>query len=306
MFTSFALTAAISVLAPLPPIVQEEGHATLEEFAATLQFETGAVTVSNGEVTFALPEGWALLQSRDARQVVEGLWGNPEDPSTLAFIDPPSEDGRLGSDYGIIVSIDESGYVSDDEAAELDFSSMLAEMQSDEKETNKARSEAGFESVNIVGWAEPPHYDSAQKKLYWAKELKFGDSSGTTLNYDVRILGRRGYLQLQAVAPMVARDEVDTGMKTILPVADFSAGNRYADFDSSTDNIAAYGIGALIGGKVAAKIGLFAVFAKFGKLIAVGALGIFVAAKKFIFGRKKNDYADEEEEDDDAGADPED
>ncbi|HEX8423074.1 MAG TPA: DUF2167 domain-containing protein, partial [Pyrinomonadaceae bacterium] len=47
--------------------------------------------------------------------------------------------------------------------------------------------------------------------------------------------------------------------------------HRYADFSSGTDKVAAYGIGALIAGKVAAKVGLF-------KL----ALGFILAGKKFI------------------------
>jgi uncharacterized membrane-anchored protein len=27
--------------------------------------------------------------------------------------------------------------------------------------------------LTLMGWAEPPHYDSSSKKLYWAKELGF-------------------------------------------------------------------------------------------------------------------------------------
>ncbi len=303
MLTLLALAATLSATAPTAPLTIQADPAEMAEeakafqaFVGQLEFQTGAVSIADGSVSFDLPDGWALLNARDARRVVEEYWGNPEDPTTLAFLDPPSEYGRLGSDYGVIVTLDESGYVDDDDAASLDYAQMLKDMQDEAWDSNEARVKAGFGTIEIVGWAEPPHYDSAEKKLYWAKELSFDDSPATTLNYDVRILGRHGYLQLQAVAPMEARDEVDAGMKSILPVAHFTEGNRYSDFDSSTDNIAAYGIGALIGGKVAAKAGLFVVLAKFGKFIVLGIVGLFVAAKKFLFGRKENEHAYVEED----------
>jgi uncharacterized membrane-anchored protein len=270
---------------------------SFDEFVATLSFETGSVSIAGGEVTFDLPEGWAILKGLDARKVVEDLWGNPEDLSTLAFIDPPSDDGRLGSPYGVIVSMDESGFVSDEDAAGNDYAEMLKEMKKGTAESNEARTAAGYPTIELVGWAEAPHYDAAEKKLYWAKELKFGGNDENTLNYDVRILGRRGYLQLGAVSVMSYADEVHEGMKTLLPVTNFTEGSRYDDFDSSIDKVAAYGIGGLIAGKVAAKVGLFAVIAKFGKVIVLGIIGLFVAAKKFIFGRDRNEHAYDEDED---------
>ena len=295
MTITLALLAALPAIA-LPPSIQDSPPESFEEFVGQLSFRTGAVTIAGNSVSMDLPEGWALLEGRDARRVVEDFWGNPADPTTLAFLDPPSADGRLAASYGIIVTMDDSGYVSDEDALEIDYASLLSDIQADARSANEVRAEAGYESIEILGWAEPPHYDSAEKKLYWAKELSFGGSPSSTLNYDVRILSRRGYLQLQAVAPMTALGDVDAGMKSLLPITHFTDGNRYSDFDSSTDNIAAYGIGAMIGGKVAAKVGLFAVIAKFGKLIAVGVIGIFVGAKKFLFGRRENEYAYEEEE----------
>ena len=48
----------------------------------------------------------------------------------------------------------------------------------------------------------PPSYDAAAHKLYWAKELMFGTDMDHTLNYNIRVLGRRGVLVLNAVAEM--------------------------------------------------------------------------------------------------------
>ena len=280
------------------------------EFAEALSFETGSVKLASGEATFELPEGWAFLQAKDAREVVENLWGNPPDTTTIGFIDPPHELGRLQSVFGIIVSLDRSGYIKDDDATDLDYGELLSDMQAGAREENEARVAAGYVTIDIVGWAEPPHYDQSAKKLYWAKELSFAGSSDTTLNYDVRVLGRKGALVLQAVSPMPAFDEVQQGMKVALAATSFNDGHRYADFDSSIDDVAAYGIGGLIAGKVAAKVGLFAVFLKFGKLIVVGAIGVFLACKRFIFGgkeeKRRSSYSihDHPSDEDDPALDP--
>lgn len=288
-----ALLVSALPLSPLSVQAEDESWiAATNEFAAALAFSEGQVELASGEVSFDLPEGWAFLQARDARLVVEDFWGNPPDTSTIGFIDPPHELGRLQSDYGIIVSMENDGYVEDDDAADIDWEEMMDDMMSDSEAANRDRAEAGYETVDLLGWAEPPHYDAADHKIFWAKKIRFGDSPDLTLNYDVRVLGRRGALVLQAVAPMEAFAEVQAGMQVALASTSFQEGHRYQDFDSGIDKVAAYGIGGLVAGKLAAKAGLFAILAKSGKLILLAVVGAFVAAKKFLFGGDKGAEAE--------------
>ncbi|HEV7905360.1 MAG TPA: DUF2167 domain-containing protein, partial [Pyrinomonadaceae bacterium] len=133
------------------------------------------------------------------------------------------------------------------------------------------RQKQGYESINLVGWAASPRYDQAAHKLYWAKELNFAGAPANTLNYDIRMLGRRGVLSFNAVAAMNQLGAIENDMREVMGFAEFNPGHRYTDFSAGTDKIAVYGIGALIAGKVAAKVGLF-------KL----ALGFILAGKKFL------------------------
>ncbi len=153
-----------------------------------------------------------------------------------------------------------------------------------------ARSKAS-RAIDLVGWAAPPHYDAASNKLYWAKELAFGGQPEHTLNYDIRVLGRGGYLSLNAVAGMNQLQMVESKMQNILAMTEFDPGQRYGEFNASTDKLAAYGIGALVAGTIAAKAGLFAklfvVILAAKKFIIAGLLAVGAAFKKF-FGRKKN------------------
>ncbi len=138
-------------------------------------------------------------------------------------------------------------------------------------EASKERVKQGYSSIELVGWASPPHYDQAAHKLYWAKEIKFGDSPEHTLNYNLRLLGRRGVLVLNAVAAMSDLKKVEAATPAILGMVNFQEGHRYADFAPSSDKVATYGIAALVAGGIAAKAGFF-------KLLWVGIL----AFKKLI------------------------
>src|SRR4029453_13707793 len=93
--------------------------------------------------------------------------------------------------WGVVITYDEDGFVEDDDAAEINYTELLADMQKDTRSESEAREKGGCKSIELVGWAAPPHYDDATHKLYWAQELSFGSSPEHTLNYNIRVLGRR-------------------------------------------------------------------------------------------------------------------
>ena len=79
---------------------------------------------------------------------------------------------------------------------------------------------------------------------------------------------------------------VKADVNNLLLSIEFNKGYRYSEFNSSTDKIAAYGIGGLIAGKVLAKAGFFVVLLKFWKIIMIFFVGVFAIFKKRIFGKK--------------------
>ena len=92
--------------------------------------------------------------------------------------------------------------------------------------------------------------------MYWAKDLKVDGSDEDTLNYNIRILGRRGVLILNAVAGMSQLAQIEQASPEILKLVEFSEGHRYADFNPKTDKVAAYGLAALVAGGVGRETGL--------------------------------------------------
>jgi len=273
---------------------QEDQEQAARAIVAGFQWRDGQVAVDEAKGRFNLNDNFRYLGATDARKVLEQLWGNPPDDSVLGMIVPKGRGVLDDSGWAVVVTYSDEGYVSDEDAAKIDYAQMLKEMKEADKEDNAARKEAGYDAIELVGWAEPPHYDAASKKLYWAKELQGEGSQHRTVNYDIRVLGRRGYLSLNAVARMDELAEVKTGMQQLLPMVEFDTGSRYADYDKSTDKVAAYGIAALIGGGIAAKAGLFA---KLGALLLglkklliplVLVVGAFFKKILGFFTRKKD------------------
>jgi uncharacterized membrane-anchored protein len=284
------------VLAAFCVAAQEQEQISAEEFLASLNFQKGAITLPGGVASLNLPEGFHYLSPEDTESVLVTAWGNPPGNKTLGMLMQSPDDILADDSWAAIIGYEEDGYVSDENADSIDYASVLADMQASSREANEERVEAGYDEVELVGWAATPRYDKIANKLYWAKELRFGDIPVNTLNYNVRILGRKGVLVLNLVATMPQLPEIETAIPEVLAMTNFNPGHRYGDFDPSVDQVAAYGIGALVAGKLAAKAGLFAKFGvlllalkKFWILLVIGVGAFF--ARIFRRGRSKESPA---------------
>ena len=203
----------------------------------------------------------------------------------------PATQGPLDeSSYAFVIQYEEMGYVKDDDADEIDYDELLTEMKADVEEANKERAEQGYESFALIGWAAKPYYDKDKKALHWAKELQFGNSDEHTLNYNVRLLGRKGVLVLNAVGVPAQLAEIRQSIPGVIQGVSFTKGLRYTDFNPDLDEVAAYSIGGLVAGKVLAKVGFFALILKFWKVGLALLAGGFTAIRRF-FGKKSDENA---------------
>ncbi len=263
--------------------------AEVAKFEGSLDKQHGAISLGKGLAKLNLSHNYAYLGPTDTDRVVQA-WGNPPSPDTLGmlFLDSSSLFDDAG--WAVIITYVEDGHIEDDDAEDIDFEEMLAEMKKDTQESKAARQSQGFPTLDLIGWAEPPHYDAQAHKLYWAKELAFEGSEARTLNYSIRALGRKGVLELNAVAPMNQLVQVKRAMPEVLGFVDFERGHQYADFDPDVDSVAAYGIGALVAGKIAAKVGLFkgliVLLLASKKLVVGGLIALGIAAKSFLTRKK--------------------
>ncbi len=255
----------------------------IDSIEKTFKYEHGVITLSNGIGSITIPKGFKYLNQNQAERVLVELWGNPKNENiSLGMFLPENQGVMSQKGYVFNIQYDEIGYVKDDDADDIDYDDLLEQMKKDAEEENKTRIKDGYEPINIVGWAATPFYDKDKKILHWAKTIKFGKDPINTLNYNVRILGRKGVLVLNAIATESDLTLVQKDIHNVLDIVQFNDGYQYEDFDSSVDEVAAWTIGGLVAGKVLTKLGIFAIIAKFGKVIVLALLGFFGVFKNKI------------------------
>jgi uncharacterized membrane-anchored protein len=260
-----------------------------ENMEKNFKYQTGTVNLEGGIAKINVPKGFRFLGKEDAEKVVFDVWGNPRTGSIAGLLTPDNQALLSENSWAFIITFDDMGYVSDEDADKINYDDLLKDIQKSEAEENKEREKSGFPAIHIVGWAQKPYYDKTRKVLHWAKELAFGDEPDHTLNYNVRVLGRKGVLVLNAVGNMGNLPDINQSIEGVLGSVEYTEGNKYAEFQPSIDKVAAWTIGGLVAGKVLAKVGILAVIAKFGKLIALAIGGAGSAAWRFIRGRRKEE-----------------
>lgn len=268
-----ALHAPAQAASTPPPTSPEVAQAqqTPEQFLATLKQQHGTITLPSGIATLKLNEEFYYLDPNDTERLLTDGWGNPPGHKTLGMIIPKAVNPLTASGWGVIVSYKDDGHISDEDAAKIDYADLLKQMQEEDEEDNKERQKQGYAGLHLLGWAEQPHYDETSHKMYWARELKADDAEDSTLNYSIRVLGRKGVLELNAVASIADMPMIKQELPKVIAFTNFTEGNLYTDYNPGTDKLASYGLAALVGGGLAAKAGLFA------------KIGIFLlAAKKFL------------------------
>ena len=267
----------------------------IDSIEKTWTYQYGQIDLRDDIAAINVPEGFKYLNGIDSDLILTDLWGNPpSDVKSLGMLIPENKSPMSDSTYAINITFIEDGYIEDEDAKDIDYAELLETMQDDTEAESELRVEQGYESIKLVGWASSPFYDAANKKLHWAKEYSFGDYPEHTLNYNIRILGRKGFLQLNAIGDMHVLKDVKNNIEGILNSVNFNEGHRYADFSPGVDRVAAYGIGGLIAGKMLMKAGILAkigiLLAKFWKIIVFGFIGLVAGVRKF-FGGKTEEVA---------------
>ncbi|HEY0621489.1 DUF2167 domain-containing protein [Sphingomonas sp.] len=307
-YSTRAACLALALLAA-PPVLAQQGAAVpiasiaidsklsaeAKAFLRSLRPVAGDVRIDAAKAVLHLGDRYYFLPAADAKRVLTEAWGNPpEAVSDVLGLVMEKGKSPLDDAWGAVITYRDTGYVSDSDAASQDYEAVLQSMKDGEAEENAQRKAAGFPTLNLVGWAQPPSYDARAHSLVWARELASSDSKIHGLNYDVRLLGRSGVLSLNMVATMPMLAQVRTAANSFGQAVDFETGARYADYNAATDKAAGYGLAGLVGGgaavAVAKKAGILVLLAKFWKLILVGAVAIgggALAMFRRLFGRRE-------------------
>lgn len=192
-------------------------------------------------------------------------------------------------DWIVVVRYIKEGYIKDDDAKSWNADDLLSNIRAGAEEANQDRQARGFPLIEVLGWVEKPTYDSSRRRLVWSllsQQKGAPDGRVKGVNYNTYALGREGYFSLNMLTDSAKVEQYKPTAEELLDNLAYHSGKRYEDFDSSTDQVAAYGLAALVGGVAAKKLGLLALgaafFAKFAKIIVLAVAGLGVGITKFF------------------------
>jgi uncharacterized membrane-anchored protein len=275
---------------------QAQGKADAEIEAA---FEAAKQTAVQGpsdvkladQAALKLPEGFVYVPPAEGKRIMAAM-GNRVGAGLLGLVFPADDPD---ANWFVVMSYVDSGYIRDDDAKDWNADELLANLKSGTEEANKDRTARGIPEMEVLGWVEAPRYDAATHRLVWSAATKDKSEPGTSpggVNYNTYALGRQGYISLNLVTEYATIAKDKPLAHRLLGALEFNTGRRYADFDSSTDRVAEYGLAALVGGFAAKKLGLFAtlavLLAKFWKVAAIAGVGLVAGLGKLL-ARKKAD-----------------
>lgn len=249
-----------------------------------------------GKAVLKLPDGHAFVPQPQAGKLLNSM-GNPgQDPRLVGLIFPQG-----GAGWFMTVRYEDSGHIKDDDAKDWNADDLLKSYREGTEAANEERVKMGVPAMEIVGWAEKPAYDATTHRLVWAmssRDKGVNPAQATEeqgVNYNTYVLGREGYFMLNLVTDLKDLPAHKPAAHTMLGALNFNEGQRYADFNSSTDRVAEYGLAALVVGAAAKKLGFLAAaglfFAKFAKVIVLGLAGVGALAMK-LFKRKDKSAAE--------------
>lgn len=266
--TVLAGVTAVAMLGIAWPGSSEEAE---RSEMASLAWQRGPADAKIGKIaTLKLDEGQAFLDAPNTRRFLE-LNRNPPRDNHYTLV------GGDGSWFAVFY-FEDSGYVKDDE--KLDADELLKSLKESDEPSNTERQRLGMPPIHTVGWAVPPHYDQATKRLEWGMRLRTAENH-EVVNYTIRLLGRRGIVHSTLVCDPDNLQRAVAAFKTALTHYAFVPGETYAEFRAG-DKVAEYGLAALVLGGAAAVATKSGFLKAFGKLIVVGVIGFGSAIAAFF------------------------
>ncbi len=224
-----------------------------------------------------VPAGFTFLDGNQTRAMMRRA-GEPVSGNELGFLRPTN------GGWAVYFEFSDIGYIKDAEKEKLDPVKLLKSYKDGTEHANKERAKNGVPPLEVIGWDKEPIYDAATHNLEWC--LRARSEGQFILNYNTRLLGRKGVMELVLVVDPEDLDATIPEYRKLIEGHQFTTGESYAEYRPG-DKLATYGLGALVLGGAAvagAKLGLFAwiavFFKKLGKAVILVVVAVAAAIKK--------------------------
>jgi uncharacterized membrane-anchored protein len=278
--------ACVGVIVGLNLIFPDSSRAQDKNPLDDIAWQSGPGTGQLGNIAqIQLPEGY-IFSGRDGVRKFLEMTQNPVSGGELGVVIPPRDSGDR---WFVIFEFNSVGYVKDDEKDDLDAKAILESIKTGTAHSNEERRKRGWPTMEILGWHTPPRYDPVTNNVTWA--IRGASEGSESVNYSVRLLGRRGVMDVDLVLDPTHVAAAVPDFNQLLTGFTFSTGNRYAEWRAG-DKVAEYGLTALVAGGAGAALAKSGLLGKIWKLIVLGAIAALAAIKRVlaaVFGGKRGE-----------------
>jgi uncharacterized membrane-anchored protein len=259
-----------------------------DEPKVQIDWVDGPINARLGDIAeIKVPAGYRFTGKDGTRKFLE-LTQNPPGGNELGTVIPitSASDNAESKDSGfwfVIFEFSEVGYVKDDDRDKLDADALLKSIKDNTENSNQERAKRGWPAYHVTSWYKPPFYDVTTKNLTWAMQgySVEHNKEERSINYSVRILGRKGTMNADLVLGPNVVDKAVPQFEMLLSAFSFLPGSSYAEFRAG-DKIAKYGLATLVVGGAAAIATKTGLLAKFWKLILL-AIAAFISFLKRLW-----------------------
>lgn len=219
-----------------------------------------------------VPAGYIFLDGDDTRILMRQL-GNTESGRELGTI------AKQEDNWFIVFEFDNVGYVKDSEKDQLDPDAILDSIREGTERANEYRQQHDIPTMQIVGWQQPPTYNSETNNLEWC--IRAMSEGQPILNHNTRVLGRSGVMQMTLVVDPDRLESVLAEATGMMESFAYESGQKYSEWRVG-DKVADYGLAALIAGGAAAVALKTGLLQRFIKPIIVGLVVVGGVVAKFF------------------------
>ena len=168
-----------------------------------------------------LPAGYKFADGEITQRLLKAA-GEPTSGREMGMMMP--EEGE----WTVFFEFSDEGYVKDDDKDKLDPDKLLKAIKKGNDYANKERQRMGNPPLNIIGWEQKPAYDPETHNLQWA--IRAESEGRPIINYNTRLLGRKGVMEVVLVCKPEALAEIVPTFKTLLADYSYKTGERYAEY----------------------------------------------------------------------------
>lgn len=276
------LVGSLACLVTLPARAGDEAAPAGEEKPQLTWQQGGKPSLAGDVAQLELTDQEAFLDGPQTIKLLARM-GNQPSSKEVGMVRSLAED----QDWILVFEWDPAGYVKDDEKDKIDADALLENIREATEEGNDYRKEHGAPGLHVLRWSDPPHYDPETHNLVWGL-LARDDNGDEVINYNVRLLGREGFMSITLVDDPEKIESSKVASARVLEGFSYLPGKTYAEWRPG-DKVAEYGLAALVAagaGAAAVKMGLFAklfkVLGKSIKLVVVGVAALAAAIGRFF------------------------